>query len=35
MKLPGPRLIDGLEIMVHALHPDVHAKLSPQAPVQP
>jgi iron complex transport system substrate-binding protein len=21
---PGPRLIDGLEIMAHALHPDVH-----------
>jgi iron complex transport system substrate-binding protein len=22
---PGPRLVDGLEIMAHALHPDVHA----------
>ena len=21
---PGPRLIDGLEIIAHALHPDVH-----------
>ncbi|MDE0755090.1 MAG: ABC transporter substrate-binding protein [Woeseiaceae bacterium] len=21
---PGPRLVDGLEIMAHALHPDVH-----------
>ncbi|MGI9271920.1 MAG: cobalamin-binding protein [Woeseiaceae bacterium] len=24
---PGPRLIDGLEIMAHALHPDVHPPL--------
>ena len=32
---PGPRLIDGLEIMAHALHPTVHPKLWPQAPVQP
>lgn len=23
---PGPRLIDGLEIMAHALHPDVHPR---------
>ncbi len=22
---PGPRLVDGLEIMAHALHPDIHA----------
>lgn len=21
---PGPRLVDGLEIMAHALHPDIH-----------
>ena len=32
---PGPRLIDGLEIMAHALHPTVHPKLWPQVPVQP
>ncbi len=25
---PGPRLIDGLEIMAHALHPDIHARPS-------
>ena len=32
---PSPRLIDGLEIMAHALHPDVHPMLWPQEPVQP
>lgn len=32
---PGPRLIEGLEIMAHALHMDVHPKLWPQAPLQP
>lgn len=32
---PGPRLIDGLEIMAHALHPEVHPKLWPQVPSQP
>jgi iron complex transport system substrate-binding protein len=32
---PGPRLIDGLEIMAHALHPNVHPKLWPQEPAQP
>lgn len=32
---PGPRLLDGLEIVAHALHPDVHPKLWPQAPWQP
>lgn len=30
---PGPRLIDGLEIMAHALHPEVHPKLWPQEPI--
>jgi len=29
---PGPRLIDGLEIMAHALHPGVHPNLWPQEP---
>ena len=32
---PGPRLIDGLEIMAHALHPNVHPKLWPQEPARP
>jgi iron complex transport system substrate-binding protein len=32
---PGPRLIEGLEIMAHALHPDVHPKLWPQEPARP
>ncbi len=32
---PGPRLLDGLEMMAHALHPDIHPKLWPQEPVQP
>ena len=32
---PGPRLIEGMEIMAHALHPELHPKLWPQAPVQP
>ena len=29
---PGPRLIDGLEVMAHALHPETHA-LPPGAPL--
>lgn len=28
---PGPRLVDSLEIIAHALHPDIH-KLSPSLP---
>ena len=32
---PGPRLIDGLEIMAHALHPHMHPKLWPQEPARP
>jgi len=32
---PGPRLVDGLEIMAHALHPEVHARRWPQEPVRP
>lgn len=32
---PGPRLVDGLEIMAHALHPEAHPGLWPQAPAWP
>lgn len=32
---PGPRLIDSLEIMAHALHPDIHPMLWPLKPAQP
>ena len=32
---PGPRLIDGLEILAHALHPSVHADLHPGMLRQP
>ena len=32
---PGPRLLDGMEVMAHALHPSVHPKLWSQAPFQP
>ncbi len=32
---PGPRLVDGMEIMAHALHPEVHPGLWPHVPSQP